>query len=160
MLSTPTSAASILAGETLGRFFVAALQSVFIIVAAALLFGVRWGDPIGAIAVVLMFSLVSTGAAMVCGALLRTEQQAGALVPFALALAALGGSMVPLDVFPDTMKTVSKITPHAWANEAFSELRIHGADVLDLLPQLGVLAGFAVVLLGGGATLLRRRLTL
>ena len=159
MLSTPTSAASILAGETLGRFFVAALQGVFIILAAALLFGVRWGDPVGAIAVLLMFSLVSTGAAMVSGALLRTEQQAGALVPFALALAALGGSMVPLEVFPDTMKTIARVTPHAWANEAFSELRVHGANVVDLLPQLGVLAAFAVVLLGGGATLLRRRLT-
>jgi ABC-2 type transport system permease protein len=159
MLSAPVSATSILAGETLGRFLVAALQGVFIVVAAAVLFGVNWGDPLGTAAVLTLFALVSTGAAMMFGAVLGNEQQAGALVPFGLALAALGGCMVPLEVFPDTMRRIAHVTPHAWANEAFEDLTQHGAGVADILPQLGVLAAFAVVLLSLGAVLLRRTLT-
>jgi ABC-2 type transport system permease protein len=159
MLSTPISSMSILAGETLGRFLVAAVQGVFIVVAAALLFGVDWGNPLGTAAVLLLFALVSTGAAMMFGSVLGNEQQAGALVPFGLALAALGGCMVPLEVFPDTMRTIAHATPHAWANEAFEELTQHGAGPADVLPQLAVLAAFAVVLLGAGSFLLRRTLT-
>ena len=47
MLSTPTSVATILAGETLGRLAVALLQALLIVVGSALFFGVRWGDPLG-----------------------------------------------------------------------------------------------------------------
>ena len=159
MLAAPVSTATILLGQTAGRFLVALLQSVFIVFAAALLFGVNWGDPLGAAAVVALFSLVSTGAAMLAGAAMKNEQQAGALVPFALALAALGGSMVPLEVFPPTMRTISRITPHAWANEAFGELIANGSGVADIVPQLLALAGFAVVLLAAGTLLLRRSLT-
>ena len=158
MLAAPISSRTILFGETLGRFLVALMQGVFIIVAAALLFGVSWGDMYGAAAVVTLFALVSTGAAMLAGSLLSNEQQAGALVPFGLALAALGGSMVPLEVFPDTMRAISRITPHSWANEAFDELIAHGARVPDILPQLSVLAAFAAVLLGAGSIALHRRL--
>jgi ABC-2 type transport system permease protein len=159
MLSAPVSSSSIVAGETLGRFLIAAVQGVFIVAASALLFGVDWGDPLGAGAVLLMFALVSTGAAMMFGSILSNEQQAGALVPFGLAIAALGGCMVPLEVFPDTMRTIAKATPHAWANDAFEKLTEHGAGLADVAPQLAVLALFAVVFLAAGSLLLRRTLT-
>ncbi|HEY7874904.1 MAG TPA: ABC transporter permease [Actinomycetota bacterium] len=159
MLSAPVSSTSILAGETLGRFFVAAVQGVFIVVAATVLFGVNWGDPFATAATLTLFALVSTGAAMMFGSILGNEQQAGALVPFGLALAALGGCMVPLEIFPDTMKTIAHVTPHAWANEAFQRITEEGAGVVDVLPQLGVLAAFAAALLAAGALALRRTLT-
>ncbi|MGH2827697.1 MAG: ABC transporter permease [Actinomycetota bacterium] len=159
MLGTPVSSTTILLGEALGRFLVALLQSLFIVFAAALLFGVGWGDPLGAGAVVTLFTLVSTGAAMLAGAVLQNEQQAGALVPFGLALAALGGSMVPLEVFPDTMRAISRATPHSWANDAFDQLIRHGAGLGEILLQLVALAVFAVVLLAAGAFFLRRTLT-
>jgi ABC-2 type transport system permease protein len=159
MLSAPVSSTSILAGETMGRFLIAAVQGVFIVAAAALLFGVDWGDPFGAGATLLLFALVSTGAAMMFGSVLANEQQAGALVPFGLALAALGGCMVPLEVFPDTMRTIARVTPHAWANEAFEKLTQQGGGLADVAPQLAVLGGFAVVFLAAGSLLLRRALT-
>ena len=159
MLSAPISTSAILMGETFGRFLVAGMQGLFIIIAAALIFGVNWGNPIGAASIVILFALVSTGAAMVGGSVLSNEQQAGALVPFGLALAALGGSMVPLEVFPDTMRTIARITPHAWANEAFDELTERGAGVADITVQLAVLAAFAAMLLVAGSLLLRRTLT-
>jgi ABC-2 type transport system permease protein len=159
MLGTPISSTTILLGEALGRFLVALLQSLFIVFAAALLFGVGWGDPLGAGTVVTLFALVSTGAAMLAGAVLQNEQQAGALVPFGLALAALGGSMVPLEVFPDTMRAISRATPHSWANDAFDQLIRHGAGLGRILPQLGALAVFAAALLAAGSFFLRRTLT-
>ena len=147
LLSAPMRPSTVLLGEATGRFLIAMVQGVFIIVVAALLFGVDWGDPVAASALVILFSLVSTGAAMLFGAILGNEQQAGALIPLGLALAALGGCMVPLEVFPATMRTIAHATPHAWAIEGFTELIRRDAGVGAIFPQLGVLAVYAAGLL-------------
>ena len=53
MLSTPTSTRTILVGEALGRWSIALVQGLIIMLASALIFGVDWGNPAGA-ALVLM----------------------------------------------------------------------------------------------------------
>jgi len=160
MLSTPTSTGVILAGEVAGRFGVAMVQGVYIMVGTLVIFGVNWGDPLGAIAVVVMFALVGSGAAMLSGAIFRNEQQAGGLgVLLGLGLAAIGGAMVPIELFPDTMATIARFTPHAWAIDAFAELVRRDGGFLDILPQLGVLALFAVGFMGLATWRLHRVLT-
>ena len=147
MLSTPTPMRTILMGEALGRIAVALLQGVIIMVGSGLLFGVNWGNPVGAGLVLVFFSFVGAGAGMVVGSVFSTEQQA---IPIALlaglGLAAIGGSMVPLEIFPDTMRTIAHFTPHAWGNDAFAELVRRNGSVVDILPDLGILAAFAAVL--------------
>lgn len=148
MLATPTPPGTLIAGETLGRLLIGLIQALVIIVGSALLFGVHWGEPIGVAAVVLLFGLVSVGFGIFVGTLFRNEQQAtGISLLLGLGLAALGGCMVPLEVFSPTMKKIAHITPHAWANDAFAKLIGHGAGIGAILPQLEVLAGYAAVLL-------------
>lgn len=159
MLSTPITSRTIVVGETLGRFAVAMIQGVFIILAASFLFGVKWGDPLGASVLLTAFALVSTGAAVLFGAILSNEQQAGALTPLSLGLAALGGCMVPLEVFSPTMQTIAHITPHAWAVEGFTKLIRTDAGLPDIALQIAVLIGFAVVLLGLASWRLHRSIT-
>ena len=160
MLSTPTSTAVILGGEVAGRFGVAMVQGVYIMVGTLLIFGVNWGDPLGAVAVVVLFAFVGSGAAMLSGSIFRNEQQAGGLgVLLGLGLAAVGGAMVPIELFPDTMQTVARFTPHAWAIDAFAELVRRDGGFLDILPQLGVLAAFAAFFLALATWRLHRVLT-
>ncbi len=160
MLSTPTPVGQILVGEALGRFGVALVQSLFIMIGALVVFGVRWGDPAAAIALVVMFSLVGSGAAMLAGSVFSNDQQAGSMGVFAgLGLAALGGCMVPLEVFSSTMQRVAHITPHAWALDGFATLVRRGGTIADILPELAALAGFAAVLLLMATVRLRRVLT-
>jgi linearmycin/streptolysin S transport system permease protein len=157
MLSTPTSATEVIAGETLGRLLIGATQAVVIIGGSAVLFGVKWGQPIGVAAVVALFALVAAGAGIFLGTLLRNEQQAiGISIFLGMGFGALGGCMVPLEVFSDTMKHVAHLTPHAWANDAFAKLVGHGASVTGLGTQLGVLAAFAAALLVLSTWRLRR----
>ncbi len=159
MLSTPITSRTIVVGETLGRFSVAMIQGVFIILVASLLFGVKWGDPLGASVLLTAFALVSTGAAVLFGAILSNEQQAGALTPLSLGLAALGGCMVPLEVFSPTMQTIAHITPHAWAVEGFTLLVRTDAGLSEIALQIAVLIGFAVVLIGLASWRLHRSIT-
>jgi ABC-2 type transport system permease protein len=157
MLATPTSAMTIIAGETLGRVLIGVIQALVIIVGSALLFGVTWGQPLGVAAVVILFVLVAAGAGIFLGTLFRNDQQArGVSLLAGLGLAALGGCMVPLEVFSPTMKHVAHITPHAWASDAFAKLVGHGASITDIGPQLAVLAMFAAVLLALATWRLRR----
>jgi ABC-2 type transport system permease protein len=159
MLAAPVGVGTIVAGEALGRLGIALVQGLIIMLGAGLLFGVEWGDPLGAAALLLTFALVASGAAMVVGTALRTEQQASGIgIMLGLGLAALGGSMVPIELFSGTMRTVARFTPHAWANEGFAELVRHGGGLADIAPQLGVLAGFAVGLFAVGGWRMRRTL--
>jgi ABC-2 type transport system permease protein len=160
MLSTPTSAGTIIAGETLGRFAVALLQAVVIVSVSTLVFGVDWGDPAAAGAIVLSFGLVSAAVAMLVGAMSRNAEQAGSIGVFAsLALAALGGCMVPLAFMPEPMQTVALLTPHAWAVNGLHALINQSADLTAVLPQVGVLLAYGLVVLVLATWRFRRALT-
>lgn len=157
--TTPVSGAALLVGLGGGRLLVALFQAAYLVVATRLLFGVDWGDPLAMGAVIVLFSLVATGAAMIVGSVFRNDSQAGGIgVGLGLVLAALGGSMVPLEVFPDGARRVAMLTPHAWANTATAELVRRDGTIVDVATELGVLGLYAAVTLLLGGVLLRRAL--
>jgi ABC-2 type transport system permease protein len=158
-MAAPVSTAQAVGGQALGRLAIAAFQGAYIMAATSLLFGVQWGNLALAVLVMVVFALVAAGAAMVLGSVLDNDAAAsGVGVGLGMVLAALGGAMYPLVLFPDTLRKIAHITPHAWASDALSEIQRHHGTLVDILPQLGVLLGFAAVLLVVGAWTLRRSL--
>lgn len=157
MLSTPTRSSTIIVGEALGRYGVVLIQGVYIVAFSWIAFGVFWGDLLGAAATILAFGAVCAGFAMFMGAVFRNDEQAGGVGVIAgLGLAALGGSMIPLEIFSPQMRTIAHFTPHAWASDAFAELVRHDGGLGDILPELGVLVAFAAVTLVFSGWWLRR----
>ena len=157
MVATPASVVEIVAGEALGRYGIAVVQSAFIIGSTALLFGLDWGSWSATLLIVATFSLVATAAALCIGALVSNENQATAVgISLGMALAALGGCMVPLEIFPDGLRAVAHVTPHAWAVDAFTETVQRGGGVDQIGTELAVLLGYGLVLLAAGAVALRR----
>jgi ABC-2 type transport system permease protein len=160
MLSTSTPAVVVLAGLGGGRIAVALFQAAYIVAITTVVFGVNWGDPLATTVVVLLFCLIAGGAGVLVGATMRNDSQASGMgVGLGLGMAALGGSMVPLELFPETLRQVARITPHAWANQAMAELVRRDGTLADVATEVAVLAGFAVVLLATATVLLRRNLT-
>lgn len=159
MLSTPTRVSSIVAGEALGRVAIAVVQGIVIMTGSALLFGVSWGSPLGAVALMVLFAAVAGGAGLLLGAVAKNPQQAiGAGLLVGLGLSALGGSMLPLEFFSPTMLAVAHLTPHAWAADGFATLVRHGGSLTDILGELGVLTAYAALLFALGSWVLRRRI--
>jgi ABC-2 type transport system permease protein len=159
MFAAPTRVTGIVLGEALGRVAVAVVQGLVIMVGSALLFGVSWGQPLGAGLLMLVFATVAGSAGLVLGAAASTPQQAiavGLLV--GIGLSALGGSMMPLEFFSPTMLSVAHLTPHAWAADGFASLVRHDGTLVDVLPEIGVLLGFAAALFALGSVVLRRRI--
>ncbi len=108
-------------------------------------------------AIVVTFAFVAGGAALLIGVVARNASQAGALGPaLGMLLGLLGGTMVPPEVFPDAVRTLSHVTPHAWAMDAFRKLSFDDAGLSDIVPELLVMAAFAVVLLGLASWRFRR----
>ena len=160
MLSTPTSVGTIVAGESLGRFGVALFQGLYIMGFTLVIFGVNWGNPLGAMLIILTFSAVGAGAGMLMGATFSNDQQAsGVGVVISLGLAALGGCMLPIELFSPTLQRVAHITPHAWALDGFAELVRRDGNTFDILSELGVLTVYAAVLLVLAAWRLRVAIT-
>jgi ABC-2 type transport system permease protein len=158
--AAPVANRSIIAGEAISRYIVAMLQAGIIIIGTIVLFGVDWHSPAAVLLLSAAMALVGTGAAMLLGTFGRSEQQVAAVALLVgLVMAALGGSMQPLEFFPSGMRHVAfAVTPHAWMNDGLWKILVDGAGVRDVLPAVGVLTGVGVVLLAIASRALARRL--
>jgi linearmycin/streptolysin S transport system permease protein len=160
MYATPTTVGAIVAGEALGRVAVSVTQGLVIMVGAGVLFGVHWGNPVAAAVLMIVFALVASAAGLLMGATARTPQQSLAIgLLLSLGLGALGGAMLPLDLFPPVMRTIAHVTPHAWAADGYAKLVRHGGTLAGIAPQLGVLCAAAAVLFLAAVWFLRRAIT-
>ena len=160
MMATAATTTEVVAGEALGRYLVAVVQSAVIVLFTALLFGLDWGSWPATIAIVASFCLVATGAALLIGSVVRNESQSQAVgISIGLAMAALGGCMVPFEVFPDGLRAFAHITPHAWAIDAFTEVVQRGGGLGQIGTELAVLVIYGLVVLAASVVLLRRSIT-
>jgi ABC-2 type transport system permease protein len=158
-LSSPVPLAVQLAGLALGWFAFALVQSLAILAIGAVVFGVDWGDPVAAAVLLLAFAAVACGAGLLVGAIGNDPDRVGSISPFVgIVLGALGGCMVPLEVFPPAMSTIARFTPHYWALTSWQRLVFDGEGLGAVLPGVGVLLGVAAALLGLATVLTRRRL--
>lgn len=156
-LASPTGLGVQLVGMAAGWFALCLVQSVLIVVVGAVAFGVPWGDPLAAGVLVVTFALVGCGAGLLVGALGANEDRVGAITPIVgMVLGALGGCMVPAEIFPSSMLLVARMVPHFWAMRAWRSLIFDGAGLRAIAGDLAVLAaaGAALVVV---ATLLMRR---
>lgn len=159
VVAAPVTPLQAMLGLTVGRVLIALLQGAYIMLASALLFGVDWGDLRVSLLVLLVFAAIAAGAAMVLGVLVDGEGAASGLaVGLGLVLATLGGCMLPLELFPERLRAIAHVTPHAWAYDAMAELVRRDGGLGDVLTELGVLTLMAAVVLALGSVLLRRSL--
>ncbi|RMF50992.1 MAG: ABC transporter permease [Chloroflexota bacterium] len=146
LLSMPLPRAYILTGKLIGQFMLCLLSFGAMFLAGTLI-GVRWGDPLGVLAVIFSFTLCATALGLAAAAIARTANQAaglGFLIP--MVMAPLGGAWWPLDLTPPFMQTLGRIvSPIAWSQEAFSKLIYYNATFAEIVPNLLMLLLFTAV---------------
>jgi len=143
----PMSRAAMLAGKLLPYYLINLIQLVIMLGASSLIFGMSLGQsPAGLVTVSLAVAAAATGLGVLVAALARTDAQVGGLATLLLlTMSALGGSFVPRFIMPAWLRTAGLVTPHAWALDAYQDLLVRGYGLLQVLPKVGVLAGFALV---------------
>lgn len=159
LLAGPSGSGSIVVGLGAAWFVLALFQSVVVLAIGGLVFGVDWGDPLAATVLTLVFALVGAGAGLLIGALFDDPDRVSAVgPPIGIVLGALGGCMVPLEVFPSAMATAAKAVPQYWAMTAWQQLVFDGDGLSAIVGPLAVLTCFAAAFLGLATLRLRHTL--
>jgi ABC-2 type transport system permease protein len=153
LLAAPMGKWELLIGKMLPNFVLAILQMVVIVAASMILLPVvgqeaptLGNSPLGLALVTILVATCSTTLGVLLGAVCRTESQVGGISSLFLWVAGMvGGAFIPAFVLGDVLNTVGKVVPHYWAMQAYNDLMLRGGGVGDILPELGILVGFAVV---------------
>ena len=136
-----------------GKFLMGAYRGVMQVVVlwgvGIVAFGIDLGSsPLAVILVSLAIVFTSSAFGVMLAALVRTAEGASSAgVLASLVLAPLGGSWWPLFITPDWMQALGKLTPHGWANTAFNNLMLFGADFGDVVMNMVAVAAFGFVFL-------------
>jgi hypothetical protein len=122
--AAPIGRGTILLGKLIPCLVISLAQGFFLLACGKVVFGMSWGpQPWLLVPIVASTSFAAVGLALLVGGWARTETQVsvyGTLL--VLVLAGLSGSMMPRDLMPERMREVSRVTPHAWALDAYEQL--------------------------------------
>ena len=119
------------------------LCTFFLIILGIALFSIHWGNLFSVFLIVFCLNIMVAGFIAFLYSFIKTESQAGAVLPSAiLVMSLLGGSMIPVDNFPSFVQQISKLTLNYWGLEAF-QMAMMNESFGKLLPILigMVLAG-------------------
>jgi len=101
--------------------------------------------------------LASSGLGLLLATSCKTRAQLGALTTLVvLVMSALGGSMVPRFIMPESLQKVGLVTINAWAIDGFTKVFWREEPVSHLWPQVLVLVGAAALFFAIARRLARR----
>lgn len=147
-LAAPVSRATILIAKLVPYSLIGLAQIAFLFGIGRLAFGMTIAGSVVALAL-LSIAVVAcaTALGLVFASLGKTEKQISAIgPPILLVMGMLGGGMMPRMAMPEVMQQIGLATPHAWALDGYYALLVRpGTTVVDVLPQIGAVFGFAVV---------------
>ena len=157
LLISPTTGAQALLGKLFGAYLTGVLQMLILILTGSLLFGLRWGDPLGLLVLILAAVFGALGWGMLITALAQTPGQVSAVgTAVMLTFGILGGSFVQTNIMPSWFQWLSRVTPNAWGLDGFTTLGL-GGTLADLgRPLLGLLV-MGLVLAAAAIALFNRR---
>jgi ABC-2 type transport system permease protein len=152
LMAAPISRSAVLAGKLIPYYLINILQIAIMMAASALLFKITFGrSAAGLAATSCALAACATALGILISALARTEAQASSMtVLLLIAMSALGGCFVPRFLMPRALQTIGLLTPHAWALDAYQDLIVRGYELIDVLPKVGVLVGFALIFFAVG----------
>jgi ABC-2 type transport system permease protein len=152
LLATPTARSSFIGGKMLGIFLLGMVQFAVLYAYTSGMMRVDWGGNVTATWLVAAAELAATaGLAVLIASIARTERGAGGIGPIIIQIMALlGGAFFPLTILPDWLQPVRYISVVGWALDGFQAVQMHGAGIIEVLPNVGALFGFAVLFFGIG----------
>jgi len=149
----PGSSLAILMGKMSVYFIVGIIQAIFMLLIGVIVLPL-FGMPalkIGAgalplILVTLFISLAASGYGVLIGSVATSQEQSSIFGSISVViLAALGGIWVPTFMMSEMMNTLSKLSPLNWGLNAYYNIFLRNASVLDIIPYIVSLFLFSLV---------------
>ena len=152
LLTTPSSKATFLLGTISGQVAMALVQMLLLVGFGILVMKLNWGrEPLALFVLLFASALAAAAFGTTMGTFIKTEGQASGLsIMFGMVFALMGGCWYPLELFPPAIQNAVKILPTTWAMQGMLDLGLRGGGLVDILPEAGVLLGFAVIFFSVG----------
>ncbi len=147
ILTTPTRKATYLLGTILGQVATAFVQMALLVGFGILVMKVNWGNDLGGLAIMLLAGALAAAAlGTMLGTFVKSAAQANGLsIMLGMVMALMGGCWYPLELFPKVIQTAVKVLPTTWTMNGLLDLTLRGQGLVAILPEAGVLLGFATV---------------
>jgi ABC-2 type transport system permease protein len=149
VLSTRVGMTGLLAGKWTWLTLLGMIQITVMFVYGMLVFRLDLLHHLPGFAVMTLFTAATAAAfGLFLASMCRTRAQLGGIsLLIILVMSALGGSMFPRIFMTPGMLKAGLVTFNAWALDGYVKVFWREAPLADLLPQVGMLAGFLVVFL-------------
>jgi len=149
VLSTRVGMTGLLTGKWIWLTLLGMLQITVMFVYGMLVFRLDLLHHLPGFAVMTLFTAATAAAfGLFLASMCRTRAQLGGIsLLIILVMSALGGSMFPRIFMTEAMQKAGLVTFNAWALDGYVKVFWREAPLADLLPQVGMLAGFMVVFL-------------
>ncbi len=157
MFVTPTRKSTVLLGTIGGQVLMALVQMTLLVAFGTLVMKIDWlRQPLALFAVLLASGLAAGALGTMLGTFIKSERQANGLsIMVGMVMALMGGCWYPVELFPETVRTAVQALPTYWAMQGLLDIVLHGRGLEAVLPEVGVLLGFAVVFFGVGVARFR-----
>jgi len=152
LLTTPSHKATFLLGTISGQVAMALVQMLLLVGFGILVMKLNWGrEPLALFLILLASALAAAAFGTTMGTFIKTEGQASGLsIMFGMVFALMGGCWYPLELFPPAIQNAVKVLPTTWAMQGMLDLVLRGGGLQSILPEVGVLLGFALIFFSVG----------
>lgn len=144
---SPTGTRAVIGARVVVSLGIALAQTVVFIAVAALFFGLRLADYWWmSVPLVLAGTLAFLAIGLLAGALSKSIEAASAIANLiVIPMAFLSGSFFPLSMAPGWLQRLAEVFPLRHLNVGMLDVMARGSGPASVLPELGILLGFAAV---------------
>ena len=147
LLATPVKRSEIVYGYMLSYGLIAILQTAVVVLAAIWLLDVEVvGNLFHVIIVNVVLALVALAFGILLSTLAKSEFQMMQFIPLVIMPQLFFSGIIPLSSMGDWAQTVGKFLPLTYSGDAMSQIILYGRSIGDVLPNIGVLLIFLVIL--------------
>ena len=147
LLATPVKRSEIVYGYMLSYGLIAIFQTAVVVLAAIWLLDVEVvGNLFNVIIVNVVLALVALAFGILLSTLAKSEFQMMQFIPLVIMPQLFFSGIIPLSSMGDWAQTVGKFLPLTYSGDAMSKIILYGRGIGDVLPNIGVLLIFLVIL--------------
>ena len=147
LLATPVKRSEIVYGYMLSYGIIAIFQTAVVVLAAIWLLDVEVvGNILNVIIVNVVLALVALAFGILLSTLAKSEFQMMQFIPLVIMPQLFFSGIIPLSSMGEWALTVGRFLPLTYSGDAISQIILYGHNLGDILPNLGVLMIFLIIL--------------
>ena len=147
LLATPVKRSEIVYSYMLSYGIIAIFQTAVVVLAAIWLLDVEVvGNILNVIIVNVVLALVALAFGILLSTLAKSEFQMMQFIPLVIMPQLFFSGIIPLSSMGEWAPTVGKFLPLTYSGDAISQIILYGHNLGDILPNLGVLMIFLIIL--------------